>query len=516
VAVISQSSSKEPLGRDPDLDTDAIQGAVSNGPPSHQALAQRIRVLVADDDRVSRSRLAEQVAEWGYDVVQVVDGTTALRAMTAIDGPSLALLDWEMPGLSGIELCRILRTRATGPYVYVIMVTGREGPEHVITALTAGADDFVRKPIEPQELEVRIRAGGRIVELQTQLLKTHKALERRARFDFLTDALNRETILEQMQDELSRSVRSQEPFSIILMDLDHFKQVNDNYGHSVGDSVLKCAVSRAFQTVRPYDAVGRWGGEEFMVLAPGCGLLEGSLIAECLKTALAESPIATAGGSLRVTGSFGVASTEQGYIHLDALIDAADKALYLAKGNGRNRVELADNATGKSYISRHPITQPAPEAPDFATARAEPGNGSHSPPARSPVARRAPLPRWSNLPVFDQGTLTQLGELSSESDSTFLFELFENYLETADQSLSELRTIEDPQTLRRTAHALKGSSLNVGAAGVATLCGEIERGLSEAPGDLELPALLGAIEDQVEQVRERYAGELLNLEQHDS
>jgi diguanylate cyclase (GGDEF)-like protein len=454
--------------------------------------------------------LAEQVAEWGYDVVQVEDGSAALRTISATDGPSLALLDWEMPGLSGIELCRILRARRQGPYVYVIMVTGREGREHVITALTAGADDFVRKPIEPQELEVRIRAGGRIVELQSQLLKTQKALERRARFDFLTDALNRETIFEQMQDELARSARSTEPFSIIMMDLDHFKQVNDTYGHSVGDEVLKCAVARTFDTVRPYDAVGRWGGEEFLVLAPSCGLLEGSLVAERLKTALSGSPCGTAQGPLRISGSFGVASTEQGYTSLNTLIEGADRALYLAKENGRNRVELADNATGQSSISRHPITQLAPADPETdgfdGTVDLEPAPDLSD---RSPRMSRAPLPRWSNLPVFDVETLSQLGNLSDDTDGTFLFELFENYLESADESLQTLRSIPDPDTLRRTAHTLKGSSLNVGAAGVATLCRELEHGVAADPD--EFVVLLRAIAEQLERVRERYPGELASL-----
>jgi diguanylate cyclase (GGDEF)-like protein len=468
-----------------------------------------IKLLIADDDPVTRKLLATTVARWGYDVLESSDGPTALRLLTGEDAPQLAIVDWEMPGLSGIELCRILRAQRRSPYVYVLLLTGREGKEHVITGLTAGADDYIRKPFDAHELEVRLRAGSRIVELQQRLLETQRALERRARFDFLTDAHNRETILEAVHDELARNQRTQEPFSVILFDVDRFKSVNDTHGHAVGDEVLREAVRRIKDTARPYDVVGRWGGEEFLILAPGCAIPQGALVAERLKVALASAPFETSAGPLRISASFGVSSTKQGYTDVDKLIEAADKALYEAKKNGRNRVEVAQGVAGND--ENLAITQNAPArssdtpANDTSLDRPSMMNGE---PVTERDAGRTPLHHV--IPVFDHDVFNQLRDLIDGHDISFLNDLFANYLETAEKNLGLIRDTRDPFVAKRAAHTLKGSSLNVGAAAVARICKEFEEQFaSNDQGSLQ--SWLHLLQAEVDRVRESYPNALRRL-----
>jgi two-component system cell cycle response regulator len=302
----------------------------------------RVKVLVADDERLSREHLSRALQGWGYDVVTTGEGGKALAALLSADAPRLALLDWEMPGLSGIEVCRLLRGRTEAPYVYVVLCTGREGQRHLIDGLSAGADDYVRKPFDLQELEVRVRAGRRVVLLQDQLLEAQSELERRALHDSLTGVKNRGAIADVLGRELSRSRRTRRPISIVLSDIDHFKKVNDTQGHPAGDAVLREFVARAQGEVRAHDDVGRWGGEEFMIVLPECPTDEAMRVAERLRSALAQAPIDVGATRLTVTASFGVAGTDQGHLDVNSIVSAADAALYAAKGSGRNRVVKAD------------------------------------------------------------------------------------------------------------------------------------------------------------------------------
>jgi diguanylate cyclase (GGDEF)-like protein len=301
----------------------------------------RVKVLVADDERLSREHLSRALSGWGYDVVTTGEGGKALGILLSADAPRLALLDWEMPGLSGIEVCRLLRGRADAPYVYVVLCTGREGQRHLIDGLAAGADDYVRKPFDPSELEVRVRAGRRVVLLQDQLLEAQSELERRALHDSLTGTKNRGAIADVLARELSRSRRTRRPISIVLCDVDHFKKVNDTYGHPAGDTVLREFVTRAKNEVRAHDDVGRWGGEEFLVVLPECPTDEAVRVAERLRHALASEPVDAGMERIAVTASFGVAGTDQGHDDLNTIVSAADAALYAAKGAGRNRVKTA-------------------------------------------------------------------------------------------------------------------------------------------------------------------------------
>jgi diguanylate cyclase (GGDEF)-like protein len=304
----------------------------------------RVKVLVADDERLSREHLSRALQGWGYDVVTTGEGGKALGMLLSADAPRLALLDWEMPGLSGIEVCRLLRGRADAPYVYVVLCTGREGQRHLIDGLSAGADDYVRKPFDLSELEVRVRAGRRVVLLQDQLLEAQSELERRALHDSLTGIKNRGAIADVLGRELSRSRRTRRPVSIVLSDVDHFKKVNDTHGHPAGDTVLREFVARAQGEVRAHDDVGRWGGEEFLVVLPECSTEEALRVAERLRAALELRPVEAGSVRIAVTASFGVAGTDQGHADLNSIVSAADSALYAAKGSGRNRVEKADDA----------------------------------------------------------------------------------------------------------------------------------------------------------------------------
>ena len=197
-----------------------------------------MKILVAEDDAVTRRLLKVQLTRWGYDVTLCSDGLEAEESLQSDDGPQLAILDWMMPGISGLDLCRKTRKRTSELYVYTILLTARDGREDILEGLEAGADDYLTKPFDPNELKVRVRAGARIVELQRDLVRALKVSDFRATHDALTSLWNREAILSSLQKELSRSEREGVPIAVIIADVDHFKFVNDQYGHLAGDAVL--------------------------------------------------------------------------------------------------------------------------------------------------------------------------------------------------------------------------------------------------------------------------------------
>jgi two-component system, cell cycle response regulator len=305
-----------------------------------------MKILIAEDDPVSCRLLEVTLQRWGYEVLVARDGVEAWECLKQEDAPHLAVLDWMMPGMDGLEICRELRRQRREPYTYILLLTARGGKQDIIEGLAAGADDYVVKPFNVQELQVRLRAGVRIVELQADLIAAREELRHQATHDPLTGLWNRGAILEILRRELARSRRSQAAVGLVLTDLDHFKRINDLFGHAAGDAVLREAARRFEASVRVYDSVGRYGGEEFLIVLPGCdvpGLLHS---AERLRAALASSPVETLGARLELTGSFGIVTTGQlaGKVDPDVLIRAADTALYRAKNGGRNRAELTTPA----------------------------------------------------------------------------------------------------------------------------------------------------------------------------
>jgi diguanylate cyclase (GGDEF)-like protein len=296
-----------------------------------------MRVLIADDNRDAALTLAVLLRAWGFEPVVVYDGPDALAMLQEPGAPRLALLDWVMPELDGIEICRQLREVSERPYTYIILVTGRGSREQRVDGLRAGADDYLVKPVDVDELQARLSTAKRILDLQEQLLGTQRLLRDQATRDGLTELWNRAMILEILQRELPRSRREGHPLAVIMADIDHFKQINDTHGHLAGDHVLRQTAQRLLAVLRPYDTVGRYGGEEFLVVLPGCGGNVALNLAERLRQSVAAEPIAEGEEGCSVTLSLGVADWD-GQMSARELLQCADSALYQAKRAGRNRV----------------------------------------------------------------------------------------------------------------------------------------------------------------------------------
>jgi diguanylate cyclase (GGDEF)-like protein len=285
------------------------------------------------------------LGKWGYDVVATEDGNAAWENLKSPESPRMALLDWMMPGQNGVDVCRALRKMRPEPYTYILLLTAKDAKESVVEGLESGADDYLTKPFNPQELKARIRVGLRLLELEDNLVQAREAMRFKATHDTLTGTWNRGAILETLDREVWRSRREGPSLGVLIADLDHFKAVNDTYGHLAGDAVLR-EVTRKMQTdVRPYDAVGRYGGEEFLVLLPGCNSSETKVKAERLRETIVREPIATPSGILKVTMSVGgVATVEWPNDTPNQILQMADLALYRAKEEGRNRTVMAGEA----------------------------------------------------------------------------------------------------------------------------------------------------------------------------
>jgi len=300
-----------------------------------------VKILIADDSIVSRHLLEATLRKWGYEVTVACDGAEALGILEREDAPALAILDWMMPGLTGPEVCKRIRERRSEPYTYTLLLTSKSQKEDLIEGMEAGADDYITKPFDQHELQVRLRAGTRLVDLQAELLAAREALREQATRDALTHLWNRRHILEILDRELARAERERCPVGVIIVDLDHFKNVNDTYGHLTGDAVLYEAASRMQNGVRQYDSIGRYGGEEFLILLPGCDEANCIAQADRLRRLIAERDLLVHGHVLSLTASFGVTSALPGVSwSSESLIRRADEALYMAKKAGRNRVEL--------------------------------------------------------------------------------------------------------------------------------------------------------------------------------
>jgi diguanylate cyclase (GGDEF)-like protein len=301
-----------------------------------------MRVLIAEDDAVSRRVLEATLLKWGYQVVSACDGDEAWRLMQSSNAPRLVVLDWMMPGMDGIEICQRVRKQTDKPYVYILLLSAKGHRGDMIAGLDAGADDYIIKPFDPLEMRGRLRAGQRIVELQEQLLAAREELQYIATHDSLTRLWNRAAIIAALRGQLSQGGHRGGPVAVAMADVDHFKHINDTYGHTVGDAVLYELAQRMIRSLRPYDAVGRYGGEEFLIVFEGCGPPEAFSLAERLRRCVGDERVHVMGASLSVTISMGVAvCAPGGEEDHEAIIHRADAALYLAKNSGRNRVVSA-------------------------------------------------------------------------------------------------------------------------------------------------------------------------------
>jgi two-component system, cell cycle response regulator len=299
-----------------------------------------VKILIAEDDPISRRLLDTILRKWGYEVVVAFDGGQAWEELQKDDAPQLAILDWMMPEMDGVEVCSKVRERTGSPYVYILLLSAKSQREDLVKGMESGADDYITKPFDANELKVRLRAGRRILDLQTQLMSAQEALRDQAARDPLTGIWNRNAIFDAFHRELSRAEREATALSIVMIDIDHFKNLNDTHGHQAGDAVLREFTSRIAASLRPYDSLGRYGGEEFLVVLPGCDLEAGTRHAERLRALINDGAFDTAEGRHSITCSLGVAATcSTASTDTDALIRAADAALYRAKHKGRNRVE---------------------------------------------------------------------------------------------------------------------------------------------------------------------------------
>jgi two-component system, cell cycle response regulator len=322
-----------------------------------------VKILIAEDDKITRALLVRWVTRWGYEPVVAQDGVEALNILLSDMSVQLCVMDWMMPGLNGPEVCRQLRAQREEPYVYTTLLTGKTETDDVVEGLRSGADDYIQKPCHPLELEVRLRVGKRLVDLQSKLIETREKLRIEATHDALTHLWNRRAVVDELGKRLISSRENQRPLCVVMVDIDHFKLINDTYGHSAGDAVLREVARRFTAELQAGDGAGRYGGEEFMLMLSDCNLEFGQVRSEEIRRSLADVPVRVGPLSIPISASFGVASTSQSrHADLDLLTRAADAALYRSKRGGRNRVSLAEIREFDRPSLQPPLTLPVDAA----------------------------------------------------------------------------------------------------------------------------------------------------------
>jgi len=299
-----------------------------------------MKVLIVEDEPVSKHLLEVFLRKWGYEVVVCRDGGEAWKLLQMDKTVSLIISDWMMPVMTGLELCRKIRETERSNYIYFIILTSKKEKEDVIAGLEAGADDFLIKPFDREELKYRVRIGERIINLEQRIIKL-------ASTDPLTGILNRRAFMERVNAEIHRASREKRPLSLIMSDIDHFKRINDTYGHQAGDRVLKRFTRQMVESSRAYDFVGRYGGEEFTACLPGADAEEAGSTAERIRRRVEAMSVVLPDHSepVQITASFGTSSFRpKSEDNLDLILKRADDALYKAKKEGRNRVCTANGS----------------------------------------------------------------------------------------------------------------------------------------------------------------------------
>jgi two-component system cell cycle response regulator len=298
-----------------------------------------MRVLVVEDDTTSRRILRTYLTNAGHDVVEAADGRAAWELLQN-QVIRLVITDWMMPELEGPELIRQIRRAEFAHYTYVMLLTAHDSKDKIVSGLESGADDYLSKPFDPSELRARVEIGVRILDLESRLNEARQQMEFLAMHDGLTNLLNRRAIQERAIAELRQAEMDGTCLSLLMVDIDHFKAVNDRYGHLVGDQALRVAARALQRCTSPQDAVGRWGGEEFLLVLGQTDLPRAIEVAESIRTRVSATSLSLSdGGELSVKVSIGVISNKQSDSHTpDGLLKRADAALYQAKREGRDRV----------------------------------------------------------------------------------------------------------------------------------------------------------------------------------
>ena len=312
-------------------------------PPAPQPLLTW-RILLVDDEPTQRLIVARLLKRAGYEVETAGNGREALAKIeTGVF--QLMITDWEMPEMDGIALCSAVRKSEAQAYIYTILLTARDSIENVVAGLQAGADDYLTKPVIEPELIARLNAGKRIVTLERSLRAANEENRRLSIIDPLTGAHNRRSLMEQLPREIERASRYGRTLAVIMCDVDHFKNINDTYGHQVGDEVLKWFVTRLQKGVRACDWVARYGGEEFLIVLPETNVSNAATAAEHLREQIASMACVVNGKEYSVTASFGVAGWKGNAplsASLDVLIGRCDAGVYASKAAGRNKVTVEE------------------------------------------------------------------------------------------------------------------------------------------------------------------------------
>ena len=295
-----------------------------------------INLLIAEDDRVIRKIIEKTTKECDCNVFCASDGEEAYRILNN-NNIQIAILDWMLPGIEGIELSRRIRSDKEKNYTYIILLTSKKEQADMIDGFSAGVDDYITKPFDTNDLKARVKTGKRIIELQNQLIESQNRLREQATHDGLTKLLNRNAIFEIIEMEFARALRNEIPMGMIMIDIDHFKRINDTYGHQTGDDILQEVALRLKNGIRPYDNIGRYGGEEFLVVLPNCSIDQIEKVAERLRFNISGKKFKTRIKSLNASISMGITIAEYPFDKSpDLLIKMIDEALYKAKEKGRN------------------------------------------------------------------------------------------------------------------------------------------------------------------------------------
>lgn len=306
-----------------------------------------MKVLIADDDRVSCKILQRDLSKWGYEVVVTHDGQAAWEAIREHQ-IQLAILDWMMPIISGIELCRKIRLKGLDHYTYIILLSSKQSHDDMQHGFSAEIDDYITKPYHQWELNARLATGQRVIMMQNELEESRRKLKVLAEIDGLTGIFNRNSIIGQLKKELYRAQRENNSVGVIMLDIDNFKDINDTLGHQAGDTVMREFASRLKSLLRPYDEIGRYGGDEFLIVIPKITSENIGSIAERIRSSMETERIIYKQHEIKVTLSSGCAVSEQRFeLSADDLIAFGDQALYQAKSRGRNRVVV--HSVNKSH-----------------------------------------------------------------------------------------------------------------------------------------------------------------------
>lgn len=328
-----------------------------------------MKILIADDDRINCCLVEETLKAAGYEVVAFQNGSDAFNALQEQDAPQLAILDWMMPGMDGLDVCRNTRLCESKSHIYLILLTSKTSQEHLLEGFEAGADDYITKPFESRQLLARVRAGEKLVQLQIdlarereqltlltrELAETNLLLECMSVTDTLTGLRNRRYLYDRLEQEWTTPDFEQSPLSCMMMDVDHFKKINDSYGHDVGDTVLKQVADILKHSIRNNDIISRHGGEEFVVICPNTNQQQTRELAEQIRACVETETVGLIPRHDQpITVSIGVVSRNKDITNPDKLLKLADEAMYSAKHDGRNCIryawdENANLATSESF-----------------------------------------------------------------------------------------------------------------------------------------------------------------------